>query len=117
MQSQYLCQLRAEMTGKPLPCPMAVPAPVEPTPSSRVRCSAGIPSTDIVVGIETDSAAESDEPSSDYDFTALDQLMPHPVYGRMYWMCVLNPSDETFATKVHPLLVEAYQLAVSKHKG
>src|SRR6266566_6200029 len=33
---------------------------------------------------------------SGYDFTALDQLMPHPEYGRMYWVCVLNPSPETF---------------------
>ncbi len=61
-----------------------------------------------------DSAAESGE--SDYDFTALDQLMPHPVYGRMSWMCVLNPSDETFETKVRQLLAEAYDLAVSKYK-
>ena len=63
-----------------------------------------------------DSAAESGAHSSDYDFTALDQLMPHPVYGRMYWMCVLNPSDETFETKVGPRLTEAYTLAVSKYK-
>jgi len=33
--------------------------------------------------------------------TALDQLMPHPVYGRMFWVCVLNPSDVTFQ-KVQP---------------
>jgi hypothetical protein len=62
------------------------------------------------------SAAESGTNSSDYDFTALDQLMPHPVYGRMYWMCVLNPSDETFETKVRPRLTEAYEMAVSKYK-
>ena len=41
--------------------------------------------------------------------------MPHPVYGRMYWVCVLNPSDETFATKVQPLLAEAYDMAVVKY--
>ena len=62
-----------------------------------------------------ESAAESGENSSDYDFTALDQLMPHPVYGRMYWVCVLNPSDDTLETKVRPLLAEAYELAVSKY--
>jgi hypothetical protein len=49
-----------------------------------------------------------------YDFTALDQLLPHPIYGRMYWVCVLNPSDATFQT-VQPLLAEAYDLAVSKY--
>jgi len=63
----------------------------------------------------TGSAAESGDNTGDYDFTALDQLMPHPVYGRQYWVCVLNPSDETFETKVRPLLTEAYELAVSKY--
>jgi len=63
----------------------------------------------------TDSTDESSDNDSRYDFTALDQLMPHPVYGQMYWMCVLNPSDETLETKVRPLLVEAYETAVSKY--
>ena len=63
----------------------------------------------------TDNTAESGHNPSDYEFTALDRLMPHPVYGRQYWVCVLNPSDETFETKVRPLLAEAYELAVSKY--
>ena len=46
-----------------------------------------------------DDETEGEEAAGDYDFTALDQVMPHPVYGRMYWVCVLNPSDETFATR------------------
>ena len=50
---------------------------------------------------------------ADHDFTALDRLMPHPVYGKMYWLCVLNPSDATFET-VKPLLAEAYDMAVRK---
>jgi hypothetical protein len=63
-----------------------------------------------------DSAEISGENLSDYDFTALDQVMPHPVYGRMFWVCVLNPSEETFETNVRQLLAEAYDLAVSKYK-
>ena len=62
-----------------------------------------------------DNAAESGDNAGDYDFATLDQVMPHPVYGRMYWVCVLNPSEETFATTVQPLLVEAYELAVTKY--
>src|SRR5690348_5369571 len=31
-----------------------------------------------------------------HDFTALNRIMPHPVYGKMYWVCVLNPGEETF---------------------
>jgi hypothetical protein len=49
-----------------------------------------------------------------YDFSVVDQLLPHPVYGRMYWVCVLNPSDATFQS-VQPLLAEAYRLAVGKY--
>jgi hypothetical protein len=49
-----------------------------------------------------------------YDFAALDQLLPHPVYGRQYWVCIVNPSDETFQRIVQPLLAEAYEVAVGK---
>ena len=48
-----------------------------------------------------------------HDFTVLDQLLPHPVYGWMSWVSVLNPSVTTFDT-VKPLLSEAYVLAVGK---
>ena len=33
--------------------------------------------------------------STGHDFTVLDQLMPHPVYAAMSWVCVLNPSEAT----------------------
>jgi hypothetical protein len=49
----------------------------------------------------------------EYDFTALDKLMPHPVYGRNHWVCVLNPSASTFET-ASPLLAEAYDIAVKR---
>lgn len=48
-----------------------------------------------------------------HDFTVLDQLLPHPVYAPQSWICVLNPSIETFQT-VQPLLAEAYELAVKR---
>jgi hypothetical protein len=60
--------------------------------------------------------AESGVTPSGYDFTALDQLMPHPVYAGMCWVCILNPSNETFTTKVRPLLTEAYERTVDRHK-
>lgn len=49
-----------------------------------------------------------------YDFAALDRLMPHPIYGRQYWVSVLNPGAATFEQAVRPLLAEAYGLAVGK---
>ncbi len=48
------------------------------------------------------------------NFTALDEVMPHPVYGSMFWICVLNPSVDTFRSTVQPLLEEAYQKATPK---
>lgn len=50
-----------------------------------------------------------------HDFAALDRLMPHPVYGQMYWLCVLNPSDATFE-QIKPLLSEAFDLAAARLK-
>jgi len=47
------------------------------------------------------------------NYAAIDQLMPHPVYGKMYWVCVLNPRDATFE-KVRPLLAEAYNQAKAR---
>ena len=52
--------------------------------------------------------------SADYDFTAMDQLMPHPVYAPQSFVCVLNPSLETFEA-VKPLLAEAHSLAAARY--
>lgn len=49
-----------------------------------------------------------------HDFTALDVVMPHPVYAPMSWICVLNPSAATFA-QMQPLLAEAYQQAAGRY--
>lgn len=48
-----------------------------------------------------------------HDFTAVDQIMPHPVYAPQSWVCVLNPGEATFRA-VRPLLAEAYELAVRR---
>jgi len=50
-----------------------------------------------------------------HDFTALDTLSPHPVYGWMAWVSVLNPSPATFES-VKPLLAEAHGLAVARFR-
>lgn len=52
------------------------------------------------------------EPS--HDFTALDRVMPHPVYGMMFWVCVLNPSNATFES-IKPLLAEAFDTAAKRY--
>ncbi|MCA9878995.1 MAG: hypothetical protein KC442_14485 [Thermomicrobiales bacterium] len=55
----------------------------------------------------------ADPTASGHDFAALDTIMPHPVYGSMFWLCVLNPSDTTF-TELQPLLEEARQVALTR---
>jgi hypothetical protein len=51
-----------------------------------------------------------------HDFTALNQLLPHPVYAPQSWVCVLNPGAETFEA-VRPLLAEAYDRSVRRLAG
>lgn len=50
----------------------------------------------------------------DYDFTQLDTIMPHPVYAWMGWICVLNPTEQTFE-KLKPLIQESYCFAQEKY--
>jgi hypothetical protein len=50
----------------------------------------------------------------DEDYAELDRLMPHPVYARQGWVCVLNPGQATFDA-VKPLLAEAYSIVVARH--
>ena len=49
-----------------------------------------------------------------HDFEKLDEIMPHPVYGWMSWIGVLNPSDRTFE-KLKPLIDEGIELAKIKY--
>ena len=49
-----------------------------------------------------------------YDFTQLNCLMPHPIYGWMSWVCILNPNSERFYA-LKPLLDESYALVLKKY--
>lgn len=51
----------------------------------------------------------------DYDFTALDKILPHPVYAWMAWICILNPSERTFEN-LKPHIQEAYEYAKEKFR-
>lgn len=41
------------------------------------------------------------------DYAATDVILPHPVYGALGWVCVVNPGDKTAAT-VLDLVRRAY---------
>lgn len=49
----------------------------------------------------------------EYDFTALDEFLPHPIYGHMAWVSVLNPGAKTLE-RTKELLKEAYESTVRK---
>jgi hypothetical protein len=55
----------------------------------------------------------ADPGRADHDFTALDRLLPHPVYAPQHWVCVLNLGAATFEA-VRPLLAEAYARAARR---
>ena len=66
---------------------------------------------------ETATSADAAEPAGDgHGFAALDTILPHPVYGSMFWVCVLNPRDQTFEI-VKSLLAEAHGRAVRTRQG
>jgi hypothetical protein len=67
------------------------------------------------IGVSKETFAKLFSAEGEHDFTELDRLMPHPVYGRNHFVCVLNPSDSTFET-IKPLLCEAYEIAVGRIK-
>lgn len=50
-----------------------------------------------------------------HDFQALNKIMPHPVYGWMAWVGVLNPSAATFE-KLKPLINESIEMAKVKFR-
>ena len=51
---------------------------------------------------------------NDYEFTALDVIMPHPEYAQYQFICVLSPSEATFE-KIRSLLAEAYDIAARRY--
>ncbi|RIX83568.1 DUF6194 family protein [Acidovorax cavernicola] len=76
----------------------------------------GVFRLNVGVGKATFRALFGEQASADIDHTALDRLMPHPVYAKMYWVSVINPSATTFET-VKPLLTEARNLLASREKS
>jgi hypothetical protein len=56
------------------------------------------------------SPAAHAEHHTEYDYTALDLLIPHPVYAVQGWASILNPGAEN-AEKVRSLLAEAHARA------
>lgn len=52
---------------------------------------------------------------SGIDFTAENIVMPHPIYGAMYWLCIVNPRANSLPVLKSHLNI-AYGLAVKRQK-
>lgn len=75
----------------------------------------GVFRLNVGVGKGTFQSLFAAAPEAGHDLTALDRLMPHPVYGKMYWVCVLNPGPATLEV-VRRLLAEAYAADLRRRK-
>ncbi|GAA4910090.1 hypothetical protein EV188_10188 [Actinomycetospora succinea] len=64
------------------------------------------------LGLPRERAEEVVDASAEHDLTALDVLMPHPVYGAYGFVCVLNP-DRTWP-QVQGLIDEAHAHAAAR---
>ena len=54
--------------------------------------------------------------AGDIDYTALDTILPHPVYAAQRFVAILNPSATTFESEIKPLLAEAYAKVERQHR-
>jgi len=54
------------------------------------------------------------DPSAEPTHTALDRVIPHPLYAAQHWLSILNPSHESFETLVKPLLEEAHEIVAER---
>ncbi len=50
----------------------------------------------------------------EYDYTVLNQILPHPVYAWMGWISILNPEN---IKEIEPYILEAYAYAKEKFGG
>ena len=48
------------------------------------------------------------------DYTALDTVLPHPLYAQQHWVSILNPSADSFETIVKPLIEEAHGIVSNR---
>jgi hypothetical protein len=75
----------------------------------------GVFRLNIWVSNETFQRLFGDREEGDYDFTALDTPLPHPIYGAQSWVSILNPGSRT-SDLARTLLAEAHERAISRHQ-
>jgi hypothetical protein len=53
---------------------------------------------------------------SEPDHTAVNRLLPHPIYANQNWISIVNPSDTTVRDTVLPLIGEAYDRLAARRQ-
>lgn len=83
--------------------------------SGVFRLSVGInkESYETLFGEKPKSPAKGCIINTKHDFTAVNELMPHPIYGWMSWVQILNPTETVFS-ELLPLIKGAHSSAVLK---
>ena len=61
------------------------------------------------------SPAEFAKQPNEFDFTALDRIIPHPVYAKQGWISVLVPGAGT-EDQVGQLILQAYERARGRYR-
>lgn len=78
----------------------------------RLNISVGRATFEDLVGYSPrDHPAESER----HDYTAFDQVIPHPAYAAQAWIAILNP-DESTADLARSLLTQAHAQAVTRRQ-
>ena len=78
----------------------------------RLNISVGRTAFEELIGYPpTDHADHANEP----DYTAIDQLIPHPVYAPQAWVCIINPGDRT-CDQARTLITNARAKAAERHR-
>ncbi|MBO0707028.1 MAG: erythromycin esterase [Candidatus Dormibacteraeota bacterium] len=77
----------------------------------RLNISVGRQAFEELFGYAPSAHAQHQE---EFDYTAVDRLIPHPVYATQAWAAVINPGDAS-DERVRTLLVEAHAREVRRH--
>jgi hypothetical protein len=75
----------------------------------------GVYRVNLWVSRDTYERQTSGDDVSAIDYSVLDKVIPHPVYGPQSWLSVLNPGPVTEST-VKDLLAEAHDRARKRHE-
>jgi hypothetical protein len=79
----------------------------------RLNLSVGRQQFEAVLGY---SPAEHASRAATIDYTALDHVLPHPIYAAQGWVAIVCPSERT-DEQARALLKHAHQRAMAQHRA